>query len=88
MSISKLIQIEYCLSCGRESYVEHGRHGKLHMKNYRNEMGLMELDWCEGPFATSAPIELTEQEWESIFHDAPTDEELMQMDENADEMFD
>ena len=74
-------QIMYCLSCGEDVDVVAG----WHMQNIMDiSTGLWEVDWCSGPFATSAPPEI-DLNWE-IKAEEPSEEELLEMDKFAEEM--
>lgn len=80
---------KYCITCEREVHVYeltvetyfHLKTVKLDIYNEPKEVAI-----CEGPFAVSAPVELSDQDWESIFNDEPGVDELALMDANAVEM--
>lgn len=78
------MRIAYCLDCEKEVFVyEDTPYGDFHVVEIRDD----DVDYCNGPFTTSAPMELSDQDWESIFNNIPDDQELAQMDANAVEMF-
>lgn len=81
------MNIKYCISCGKTVEVTASKYpyySSIHMKFIPATWNdPAEFDWCEGPFATSEPSDINEQEWDAIFLDEPDNDELEQMDENA-----
>lgn len=78
------MRIAYCLRC--ETYVK--VHNDCHVvwyKAYSDEP--WEVDECEGPFfECEPPARMTEDEWEAVFEDVPSDEEMELIEQSADEL--
>lgn len=79
---------KYCLKCEREVNVLVGCDGtEFHLifvpAGYDYPA---EVDTCEGVFTMSEPPAFTEEDWAIVFANEPSQEELQEMDKEAESL--
>lgn len=77
------MDIAYCIRC--ERYAER-LSSEVHLKFTHNAGEPVEVDWCEGPFASCSPQEGMYDEHEWSISDEPDEDEMIRINEEAENL--